>query len=124
MFDEYLQQRAVDTGEPFRPFEIATDYKRYVNGKPRFDGPRDFLASCGIQLPEGTPWLMAFDGLKQMADGPGRACPAENVRQAVRDRIMAGKHPSAPRDHRPLRTKDVRGQRHLMRLSRHIDESR
>jgi beta-phosphoglucomutase family hydrolase len=55
MFDAYLQQRAADTGEPFRPFEIATDYTRYVDGKPRFDGVRDFLASRGIQLPEGTP---------------------------------------------------------------------
>jgi beta-phosphoglucomutase family hydrolase len=55
MFDAYLQQRAADTGEPFRPFEIATDYQLYVDGKPRFDGVRDFLASRGIQLPEGTP---------------------------------------------------------------------
>jgi beta-phosphoglucomutase family hydrolase len=55
MFDAYLQQRAADTGEPFRPFEIATDYRLYVDGKPRFDGVRDFLASRGIQLPEGSP---------------------------------------------------------------------
>src|SRR5512132_2498634 len=55
MFDAYLQQRAADTGEPFRPFEIATDYQLYVDGKPRFDGVRDFLTSRGIQLPEGTP---------------------------------------------------------------------
>ena len=68
--DVYPLQRAADTGEPFRPFEIATDYKLYVNGKPRFDGPRDFLASRGIQLPEGTPWLTAFDGLKPLADTP------------------------------------------------------
>src|SRR6201993_965701 len=55
MFDAYLQQRAADTGEPFRPFEIATDYRLYVDGKPRFDGVRDFLTSRGIHLPEGTP---------------------------------------------------------------------
>jgi beta-phosphoglucomutase family hydrolase len=55
MFDAYLQQRAAATGEPFRPFEIATDYQRYVDGKPRFDGVRDFLTSRGIRLPEGTP---------------------------------------------------------------------
>ena len=42
-------------GEPFRPFEIATDYRLYVDGKPRFDGVRDFLTSRGIHLPEGTP---------------------------------------------------------------------
>ena len=55
MFDAYLQQRAADTSEPFRPFEIATDYQLYVDGKPRFDGVRDFLTSRGIHLPEGTP---------------------------------------------------------------------
>ena len=55
MFDAYLQKRAAERGEPFRPFEIATDYRRYVDGKPRFDGVRDFLTSRGIHLPEGSP---------------------------------------------------------------------
>ena len=55
MFDEYLKKRADETGEPFRPFEITTDYTLYVDGKPRFDGVRDFLKSRRIQLPEGTP---------------------------------------------------------------------
>jgi beta-phosphoglucomutase family hydrolase len=55
MFDEYLQKRARADGEVFRPFDIAADYLRYVDGKPRFDGVRDFLKSRGIQLPEGSP---------------------------------------------------------------------
>jgi len=55
MFDEYLQKRAAERGEPFRPFEVPTDYLRYVDGKPRFDGVRDFLTSRGIQLAEGRP---------------------------------------------------------------------
>jgi beta-phosphoglucomutase family hydrolase len=55
MFDEYLQKRATQTGEVFRPFDVATDYRLYVDGKPRFDGVRDFLTSRGIQLPEGNP---------------------------------------------------------------------
>jgi beta-phosphoglucomutase-like phosphatase (HAD superfamily) len=55
MFDAYLQQRTADTSAPFRPFEITTDYRLYVDGKPRFDGVRDFLTSRGIHLPEGTP---------------------------------------------------------------------
>ena len=53
MFDEFLQGRADAVGEPFQPFAIDTDYKRYVDGKPRFDGVRDFLHSRGINLPEG-----------------------------------------------------------------------
>jgi beta-phosphoglucomutase family hydrolase len=54
MFDAYLHKRARESGEAFRPFDIATDYRLYVDGKPRFDGVRDFLASRGIRLPEGT----------------------------------------------------------------------
>jgi beta-phosphoglucomutase family hydrolase len=55
MFDEYLQRRATQRGEAFRPFDIANDYRLYVDGKPRYDGVRDFLRSRGIQLPEGGP---------------------------------------------------------------------
>ena len=45
MFDDYLGTRAVRAGEEFRPFDLATDYLLYVDGKPRFDGVRDFLRS-------------------------------------------------------------------------------
>ena len=55
MFDAYLQTRAAQKSEVFRSFDVATDYRLYVDGKPRFDGVRDFLTSRGIQLPEGTP---------------------------------------------------------------------
>ena len=55
MFDEYLRKRAQQRSEAFRPFDLATDYRLYVDGKPRFDGVRDFLRSRGIQLPEGNP---------------------------------------------------------------------
>jgi beta-phosphoglucomutase family hydrolase len=55
MFDEYLKKRATQRGEAFRSFDITTDYRLYVDGKPRFDGVRDFLKSRDIQLTEGTP---------------------------------------------------------------------
>ena len=55
MFDEYLQKRATERGEAFRPFDIAEDYRLYVDGKSRYDGVRDFLASRGIRLSEGSP---------------------------------------------------------------------
>jgi beta-phosphoglucomutase family hydrolase len=54
IFDEYLQLRAAQRHEEFCPFDAATDYRRYVDGKPRFDGVRDFLASRNIQIPEGN----------------------------------------------------------------------
>jgi beta-phosphoglucomutase family hydrolase len=55
MFDEYLRSRAERTGEEFRPFDESGDYNEYVDGKPRYDGVRSFLASRAIELPEGTP---------------------------------------------------------------------
>lgn len=55
LFDSFLEPRATQAGEPFVPFDIATDYPRYVDGKPRYDGVVAFLASRGIALPLGTP---------------------------------------------------------------------
>jgi len=55
MFDEYLQRRARQRGEALPPFDIASDYRLHVDGKPRFNGVRDFLRSRNIQLPEGSP---------------------------------------------------------------------
>ncbi|NUT90791.1 MAG: beta-phosphoglucomutase family hydrolase [Saccharothrix sp.] len=47
-FDDFLRPR----GEP--PF-AESDYIKYVDGRPRYDGVRTFLASRGITLPEGSP---------------------------------------------------------------------
>jgi beta-phosphoglucomutase family hydrolase len=55
MFDDYLRQRAERTGEAFVPFDPASDYRQYVDGKKREDGVRSFLASRDIELPEGKP---------------------------------------------------------------------
>ncbi|MDQ4131902.1 MAG: beta-phosphoglucomutase family hydrolase [Actinomycetota bacterium] len=55
MFDDFLRARAEATGEPFAPFDAGADYSQYVDGKPRYDGVRSFLASRGITLPEGSP---------------------------------------------------------------------
>ena len=55
MFDEFLRKYAESTGTEFVPFDPHADYDAYVDGKPRLDGTRAFLASRGIDLPEGTP---------------------------------------------------------------------
>lgn len=55
MFDAYLRERSEQTGEPFRAFDIATDYPAYVDGRLREDGVRAFLASRGVTLPDGSP---------------------------------------------------------------------
>jgi alpha,alpha-trehalase len=55
LFDSYLHKVAERTGEPFREFEVATDYRLYVDGKPRYEGVRSFLESRGIELSYGDP---------------------------------------------------------------------
>jgi len=52
LFDAFLQERAEAHNEPFEPFSDS-DYRRYVDGKARYDGVRDFLASRSISIPEG-----------------------------------------------------------------------
>ncbi|MFI1044318.1 HAD family hydrolase [Streptomyces griseoruber] len=51
-FDAFLHARE---GEAFCPFDPVDDYDEYVDGRPRADGVRTFLASRDIRLPEGRP---------------------------------------------------------------------
>lgn len=51
-FDAFLEQR---DGNRFRPFDADTDYRRFVDGRPRADGVRCFLSARGIALPDGSP---------------------------------------------------------------------
>lgn len=48
MFDEFLAAAAPD-----QPEFDSSDYDRFVDGKPRLDGTRDFLTARGIDLPPG-----------------------------------------------------------------------
>jgi alpha,alpha-trehalase len=51
LFDAFLAERE----EGFEPFDVEGDYLRYVDGKPRYEGVKSFLASRGIELPFGAP---------------------------------------------------------------------
>ena len=53
MFDRFLWMRAAQTGDRFVPFDSGADYAAYVDGKPRRDGVRSFLAARHIELPAG-----------------------------------------------------------------------
>ncbi|HMK98313.1 MAG TPA: HAD family hydrolase, partial [Acidimicrobiales bacterium] len=57
MFDQFLASyNGPGAGDlDRRPFDVHDDYDEYVDGKPRLDGVRDFLASRHIRLPEGSP---------------------------------------------------------------------
>ena len=52
-FDEYFDQRAARSSTPFVPFDLETDYRSYVDGKPRLAGALSLLASRGIDMPRG-----------------------------------------------------------------------
>ena len=54
LFDDVLRARAENTGAPFEPF-THHDYDAYVDGLPRLDGIRSFLAARNIDIPEGGP---------------------------------------------------------------------
>jgi beta-phosphoglucomutase family hydrolase len=49
MFSEFLQSRGVE--DPY----VENDYFAYIDGKPRYDGVRSFLAARNIALPDGHP---------------------------------------------------------------------
>jgi alpha,alpha-trehalase len=55
LFDAYLEGVSADSGEPVRPFDAEDDYRRCVDGKPRYEGVKSFLQSRGIRLPYGDP---------------------------------------------------------------------
>ena len=53
LFDGYLERRA--GGGAFEPLRLPEDYLAHIDGKPRYEGVRDFLAARGITLPWGDP---------------------------------------------------------------------
>lgn len=67
MFDRYLREAARRRSEPFVPFDEGADYDDYVDGRPRIEGVRAFLAARGITLPTGSPsdppWTETLHGL-------------------------------------------------------------
>jgi beta-phosphoglucomutase family hydrolase len=75
-FDEFLRER---DGAGFRPFDPHADYDDFVDGKPRADGVRDFLASRGIHLPEDGPG----DTVAALADRKNREVGREIERTGV-----------------------------------------
>ena len=53
--DEVLAEWSARTGTPQPPFDVERDYVALLDGKPRYDGVRDFLRARGIAAPEGRP---------------------------------------------------------------------
>lgn len=54
LFDEVLRDHGRSTADPPAAFD-GDDYARYVDGRSREDGIRNFLEARGISVPPGTP---------------------------------------------------------------------
>lgn len=55
MFNDYLKFREEKFGEKYIEFTHEGDYLPFVDGKPRYKGVADFLASRKINIPFGDP---------------------------------------------------------------------
>jgi len=53
LFDQYNQQRKEAGKSSYPEFSIDNDYKKYLDGKPRYEGVRSFLESQAIKIPYG-----------------------------------------------------------------------
>ena len=72
LFDEFLERRSRERGEPVQPFDIERDYLAYIDGKRRYDGVASFLTSRRIELPWGDrtdgPEVLSVCGLGNRKD--------------------------------------------------------
>ncbi|NNE96848.1 MAG: HAD-IA family hydrolase [Acidimicrobiales bacterium] len=78
LFNWFLHEHGDAAGDR-RDFSLA-DYHTFVDGKPRYDGVRSFLASRGVQLPEGDP---------SDPPGPSTVCALGNRKNAEFNAIIA-----------------------------------
>ena len=79
LFDDYLGRREPSTDEDHSPF-LPADYRHFIDGKPRYDGVHDFLASRCVSLPWGEP---SNDGDENTVCGLG------NLKQPIFARQIA-----------------------------------
>lgn len=75
-FDAVLEDL---TGPGFRPFDADEEYRRYVDGRPRYDGVATFLEARGIHLPRGD-----------RSDPPGHetVCAIGNLKNTLITRVI------------------------------------
>jgi HAD superfamily hydrolase (TIGR01509 family) len=86
VFDGLLLRRSEKTGWQFIPFDRKSDYRAYIDGRPRLEGIHLFLGSRGIRLPERRPGDEPDDA--DTASGLARH-KSEAVARAMRARGVA-----------------------------------
>lgn len=55
LFDQYNEERNSRNDSTYDDFSIKSDYPKYLDGIPRYDGVKTFLEAKGIKLPYGSP---------------------------------------------------------------------
>ncbi len=80
LFDAYLSTLAEHDSTLFQAFDPDKDYRRHLDGKPRYEGVRSFLESRQVYLPFGTP-----------QDSPDQEtiCGLGNRKQLFFERLLA-----------------------------------
>jgi trehalose 6-phosphate phosphatase len=72
------------------PFDLETDYRRYVDGKPRLAGALSFRASRGIDMPMGKPGDQTKQGtVHGLAAGKDHYFAKHLAREGVQVRASA-----------------------------------
>jgi alpha,alpha-trehalose phosphorylase len=79
VFDDFLAAWSAREGRPQAPFDPESDYLRFVDGKPRAAGVRDFLASRGIELPEAEHDAAPGDSSVQALANTKQVCVAREL---------------------------------------------
>lgn len=75
-FDAVLEDL---TGPEFQPFDADEEYRRFVDGRPRYDGVATFLAARGIELPRGD---------RSDPPGHGTVCAIGNLKNTLITRVI------------------------------------
>ena len=79
MFDEFLSHLSNEQDVTHGPFDHASDYLKYVDGKPRYEGVQSFLESRSIDLPFGDP---------SDAPGMGTMCALGNRKEVLVNKML------------------------------------
>ncbi|MEV5413759.1 HAD family hydrolase [Thermopolyspora sp. NPDC052614] len=67
-FDDFLRHRPGLTPEQARPFDVRDDYLHHLDGRPRLEGARSFLAARGVTLPPGPEGDATLSQLGEVKD--------------------------------------------------------
>ena len=92
VFHTFLRRWAQRHGLAFQPFDIEANDLAYVDGRPRYDGIRSFLAVRAINLPEDRTMtlktrIQCARSVSARRDCFGKRCKKESIRQRVPKRF-------------------------------------